>query len=349
MFPPDSMADGEGESGSRPRDEGDRHPRKGTVASSSMSNDDSSSPVDEPLSSSESRNPAADSTEGRPTSQPASVSEPPQGPARVAMIAVAPLLFFSGLCALVYQVAWLRELKLVFGASTAANAAVLAVFMGGLGVGGLLLGKRADRLPRPLELYANLELGVALSAALTPLLVLGGRKLYLAIGGSSVLGLSGATIVRLLLTVVVLGVPTFLMGGTLPAAAKAVSSASDARRRDVGTLYAVNTLGAVTGAFAANFVLLEVFGTRMTLWLACLVNALVGMTARAVSRRSATMRPDAPVPLRSRPARAPCCPRTFGGSRLPPRRSRASRSCSWSWSGTGCSARSLVARPTPSG
>lgn len=260
-----------------------------------MPNDDSSSPVDEPLSSAESENPATDTTGGAPVPETASVGEPAQGPARATMIAVAPLLFFSGLCALVYQVAWLRELKLVFGASTAANAAVLAVFMGGLGVGGLLLGRRADKLSRPLGLYANLELGVALSAALTPLLVIGGRKLYIAVGGSSVLGLSGATIVRLLLTVVVLGVPTFLMGGTLPAAAKAVSSASDARRRDVGTLYAVNTIGAVTGAFAANFVLLEVFGTRMTLWLACLVNALVGMTARAVSRRSATAQPSAPV------------------------------------------------------
>jgi hypothetical protein len=40
---------------------------------------------------------------------------------------VAPLLFFSGICALIYQVAWLRELRLVFGASTPASAAVLAV------------------------------------------------------------------------------------------------------------------------------------------------------------------------------------------------------------------------------
>ena len=35
----------------------------------------------------------------------------------------ASLLFFSGMCALVYQVAWTRELRLVFGASTAASAA----------------------------------------------------------------------------------------------------------------------------------------------------------------------------------------------------------------------------------
>ena len=35
----------------------------------------------------------------------------------------AALLFTSGACALVYQVAWLRELRLVFGASTAASSA----------------------------------------------------------------------------------------------------------------------------------------------------------------------------------------------------------------------------------
>lgn len=49
---------------------------------------------------------------------------------------VTPLPFGSGLCVLIYQVTWLRDLRLVFGASTAASAAVLAIFIGGLGVGG---------------------------------------------------------------------------------------------------------------------------------------------------------------------------------------------------------------------
>ena len=52
------------------------------------------------------------------------------------LIRAAVLLFGSGLCALVYQVVWLREFRLVFGASTSASAAVLAVFLGGLGAGG---------------------------------------------------------------------------------------------------------------------------------------------------------------------------------------------------------------------
>ena len=64
---------------------------------------------------------------------------------RSAVGRVALLLFASGLCALVYQTAWLRMFRLIFGASTGASAAVLAIFMAGLGFGGLLLGKRADR------------------------------------------------------------------------------------------------------------------------------------------------------------------------------------------------------------
>lgn len=194
------------------------------------------------------------------------------------------LLFGSGLCALIYQVAWLRELRLVFGASTPASAAVLAVFMGGLGLGSLLLGGRADRTPRPLALYAKLELGIALAAALTPLLLWVARAAYIAIGGTTHIGMGFGTVLRLLLAAVVLLPPTLLMGGTLPAAARAAMSDDDAGRRSTALLYGANTLGAVVGAGLSTFLLLEVFGTRLTLWLGCAVNALVAMTARAVDR-----------------------------------------------------------------
>ena len=93
----------------------------------------------------------------------------------VRVVSVAGLLFGSGACALIYQMVWLRELRLVFGASTAASAAVLAIFMGGLGLGGILLGRRADRHERPLLLYAHLELSIAVCALATPFLILAVR------------------------------------------------------------------------------------------------------------------------------------------------------------------------------
>lgn len=200
---------------------------------------------------------------------------------------VAALLFASGFCALVYQVGWLREFRLIFGASTLASAAVLAIFIGGLGIGGLVLGPRADRHPRPLLLYATLEAIVAVSAALSPLLLALARTIYLASGGSTRLGTVAATVERLLLSIVVLAVPTIAMGGTLPAAARAVTRASDVRRQHLATLYGLNTLGAVAGCLAATFFLLEIYGTRATVWLAAATNLLVAVTARAIDRRSA--------------------------------------------------------------
>src|ERR1044071_7218173 len=85
--------------------------------------------------------------------------------------AVGLLLFGSGAWALIYQAVGLREFRLIFGASTAASAAVLAIFMGGLGLGSIWIGKRADAHRNPLALYGLLEVGVAASAILTPLLL----------------------------------------------------------------------------------------------------------------------------------------------------------------------------------
>ena len=62
---------------------------------------------------------------------------------------VTLLLFGSGLCALAYQACWFRMLRLVFGASTLAHAAVLAIFMGALGLGSAVLGGRAEKHDNP--------------------------------------------------------------------------------------------------------------------------------------------------------------------------------------------------------
>src|SRR5438094_7214120 len=131
------------------------------------------------------------------------------------------LLFGSGFCALLYQTVWLRQFRLIFGASTAASAAVLAIFMAGLGIGGILIGERVERSRNPLAVYGGLEIGVAISAGLTPLLFFAVRAVYLAMGGSFGMPAFVVAPVRLLLAALVLAIPTFLMGGTLPAVAPA--------------------------------------------------------------------------------------------------------------------------------
>ncbi|HVT44866.1 MAG TPA: fused MFS/spermidine synthase [Thermoanaerobaculia bacterium] len=204
----------------------------------------------------------------------------------------ALLLFGSGFSALVYQTVWLRELRLVFGASTAATAAVLAIFMGGLGLGGFYLGPRADRVDRPIRWYATLELFIALTAVLSPALLWIVRKVYIATGGTFLLGSFAGNAVRLILASLVLLIPTVLMGGTLSAAARAVEDEGDRPRRGIGLLYGANTCGAVLGVLLPTFVLLEALGNRMTLLFGCLLNVLVALAAFLIDRSAA------PQPLR---------------------------------------------------
>src|SRR5436190_5297768 len=85
------------------------------------------------------------------------------------MGALALLCFFlSGVSGLVFEVVWTRELGLVFGSTTLAISTVLSVFMGGLALGSVIAGRFADRLRRPLLVYALVEAGVGLYGLAIP-------------------------------------------------------------------------------------------------------------------------------------------------------------------------------------
>ena len=164
--------------------------------------------------------------------------------------------------------------------------------MAGLGFGGIILGRRTEKKERPLAFYAQLELLIAASAALSPLLILAARYFYIAFGGTEALGITMGTVVRLIVAAVIIGTPTFLMGGTLPAAARAVVERDDVMRRSVGLLYGANTLGAVTGAVAGTFYCFENFGNRLTLWSAAALNILIALVAFRVSKVMTNVRSD---------------------------------------------------------
>jgi spermidine synthase/MFS family permease len=197
---------------------------------------------------------------------------------------VPVLLFASGFCALIYQTTWLREFRLIFGASTAASAAVLGIFMAGLGFGSIILGRRSEGKTHPLAFYARLEILIAITAALTPIMIWAARHLYIAFGGTEAMGLVPGTMVRLVLAALIIGISTFLMGGTLPAAVRAVVAREDDARRSIGLLYGANTLGAVAGAMAGTFYCFENFGNRATLWMAAALNIGVALLALYLSK-----------------------------------------------------------------
>jgi predicted membrane-bound spermidine synthase len=72
--------------------------------------------------------------------------------------------FASGIAALAYEVVWTKSLSLTFGATRLAAGAVLAAFLGGMGLGARAYPALLARVRRPLRAYALLELGIAATA-----------------------------------------------------------------------------------------------------------------------------------------------------------------------------------------
>ncbi len=195
------------------------------------------------------------------------------------------ILFISGFCSLAYQVVWLREFRLLFGGATPAASAVLAVFMGGLGIGGAVLGAMVEKSKHPGRFYALIEAGITIAAILSPFLLIAIQSLYIRTGGIQSLGLTFATLLQIGMTALVIGPSCFLMGGTLPAALKFAQSNHDVRRATTALFYGLNVCGAVSGAFLANFVMLPAGGNMLTLFTAGFANAVIALAAWILMQR----------------------------------------------------------------
>src|ERR1700730_3250734 len=160
--------------------------------------------------------------------------------------------FLSGSAGLIYQVAWTRALGLVFGHTVYAVATVLAAFMGGLAAGSAFLGHWGERRYRPVALYAAIELLIAVTGAVSLFGIHFVRSLYFAayhIAGGSTLSLLA---LRFLASVLVLFIPTFLMGGTLPILTRGLSRASRDLGQRLSRLYWVNTAGGGGGGLVCR-------------------------------------------------------------------------------------------------
>ena len=176
--------------------------------------------------------------------------------------------FLSGATGLIYQVVWLRLLGLVFGHTVYAITTVLAAFMGGLALGSFVFARYAARIQNLIRAYGWIEIGIGVYCALLPLLLMLVSYLYL--GLHYTLGFSYDTfnVIQFLLIFALLLVPTTLMGGTLPVLSQALVEDDAGLGQKVGTLYAVNTTGAVLGVVLAGYFLLPLLGNRVTIALA---------------------------------------------------------------------------------
>jgi spermidine synthase len=191
----------------------------------------------------------------------------------------------SGVACLIYQVLWMRQTGLLFGNTSQAAALTLAIFFGGLSLGSWHVGQLSRGLVSPFRAYALLEGGVALGGIailVGPVVV---PVVYPIVADEYGRGLA-LTAFRLAWTMVVVFPAAFCMGGTLPVVGQAVIRQMSTFGSSTARLYAVNTIGAATGAFAAAFLLIGFVGIRMTCLTAMTMSLAAALLAGRLSRRN---------------------------------------------------------------
>ncbi len=196
------------------------------------------------------------------------------------------LLFFcSGATALVYEVVWSKYLGMMLGSTVQAQTVVLAVFMGGLALGNRLFGARADRAAQPLAWYGYIEMAIGCYAFFSPNLYHLADALFIQLGRHVRDSPPMLLVVKGVLSTLFLIGPTILMGGTLPLIAAWLHRVMKDAGRGSARFYSVNSLGAVTGAWLAGFLLVEELGLVSSLQMTALFNILVGASAVGYARK----------------------------------------------------------------
>ena len=203
-----------------------------------------------------------------------------------------PVLFamfaVTGFSALTLQVVWQRVISLHAGVDLASITTVVSAFLAGLGVGSVLGGVLADRLGprRSLLAFALANAGIGAFAY-------GSIWLFYDFYRAVVPSLDGA-LASFAFHFALLIVPTTLMGLSLPLASSLVDRIEDAAPL-VGRLYAINTLGAGSGAGVSGWLLIGNLGFLGTVRLAGTLNLVVAALVFSLWRTSGRAVPEGAI------------------------------------------------------
>lgn len=219
--------------------------------------------------------------------------EPPMSPAKSeaardvarttrhpAAVPVYIAITASGLAAMIYELVWIRIFAVTLGSSTYSFTLMLSAFITGLALGSLTVGIVPWMRRNPLLAFSLAEIAIGLVVLVT--LPTYERLPYVFWKWSSLLSRTvGAfnllNLLKYALCFLVMAVPTFFSGMTLPLAIKAVARRDEHIGRDSGFIYGANTAGTLVGALLTGLVLIRLLGLRHTLELALIVNVLAGV------------------------------------------------------------------------
>jgi spermidine synthase len=188
----------------------------------------------------------------------------------------------SGFVTISTQVAWTRVLTMVIGSSTYAFSLVVALFLLGLSTGAYLVTskKMTENLRRSIM---NVEVATAVMLLVSIWMTNATPNLLVELGTTlQINSWLGLLALQSFIAALLILFPAILMGMVMPfVLVWAGEAGGDHSVRRVGRSYAVNTLGAIAGAFCTGFILVPKMSTRFTiLFAATLCLILAGLAYR---------------------------------------------------------------------
>jgi spermidine synthase len=188
----------------------------------------------------------------------------------------------SGFVTISTQVAWTRVLTMIIGSSTYAFSMVVALFLLGLSIGAYSVARKKMTVNLRRSIM-NVELATAATLLLSIWMTNATPNLLIELGTSlQISSWLGLLMLQMLIAALLILFPAILMGMVMPLVLVWASKAGgDASVGLVGRSYAVNTLGAIVGAFSTGFILIPKMSTRFTiLFAASLCIILAGFAYR---------------------------------------------------------------------
>lgn len=170
----------------------------------------------------------------------------------------------SGFVTISTQVSWTRILTMIIGSSTYAFSIVVALFLIGLAIGAWLVARK-DRSQTLRLTVLKVEVLTAISLVLS-LFVLNKTPAVLVTIGLKfqIASWIGLLLLQIFCATLLILVPAVLMGMVMPLVLVWAGSQTSSVAR-VGRSYAINTIGAIAGAFVTGFLLIPKTSTRFTL------------------------------------------------------------------------------------
>lgn len=196
---------------------------------------------------------------------------------------------FSGLAALLYEVVWFRALSLVMGSTTYALSTMLATFMAGLSIGSYMGGVVVDKVKKPILLYAYLEGVIAIIALLVLSMINIIPPLYAKLYYAFRFSFAAFSVSQFFFCSLVIIVPTILMGATFPAVCRICYTGNEIGK-EMGKIYAINTIGAIAGSMIAGFVLIPGLGLKAANTIGASINFLIAIMCFLAARPLTSVR-----------------------------------------------------------